>query len=46
MEGISGKYVVKNRWVRSSKQSYDEVQQAALWEVSVNLTGVGFKGAV
>ena len=46
MEGLSGKYVVKNRWVRSSKQSYDEVQQAALWEVSVNLTGVGFKGAV
>lgn len=43
MAGITGKYMVKKRSVRSSKCSYDEEQQAALWEASCYLTGVKFK---
>ena len=46
MEGLTGKYMVKKRSVRSSKRSYDEDQQAALWEASSNLTGVGFGATV
>ncbi len=40
MEGVSGKYLEKRRVVRSSKRSYDEVQAAALWELSASLTGL------
>lgn len=43
MEGLTGKYMVKKRSVRSSKRSYDEEQQAALWEASARLTGVRFE---
>ena len=40
MEGVSGKYLVKKRPVRSSKRSYDESLAADLWELSANLTGI------
>ncbi|MBT97732.1 MAG: short-chain dehydrogenase [Dehalococcoidia bacterium] len=43
MEGLSGKYMVKKRSVRSSKRSYDEDLQTALWKVSSKLTGVEFE---
>ena len=40
LEGVSGKYLVKKRIVRSSKRSYDESLAAELWEVSASLTGI------
>ena len=40
MEGVSGKYLVKNRPVRSSERSYDENLATALWELSASLTGI------
>jgi NAD(P)-dependent dehydrogenase (short-subunit alcohol dehydrogenase family) len=40
MEGISGKYLDKKQIVRSSARSFDEVQAAALWELSASLTGI------
>jgi len=40
MAGISGRYLEKRKIVRSSKQSYDEAQAAALWELSASLTGI------
>ena len=46
MEGLTGKYMVKKRSVRSSKRSYDEDQQAALWEASAYLTGVNYETPV
>ncbi len=40
MEGVSGKYLVRNQLVQSSKRSYDESMAAALWELSASLTGI------
>jgi len=40
MEGVSGKYLVRNQLVKSSKHSYDESMAAALWELSASLTGI------
>ena len=40
MEGVSGKYLVKEQPVRSSKRSYDESLAAGLWELSAKLTGI------
>ncbi len=40
MEGVSGKYLVKNQPVSSSKRSYDEPMATALWELSAGLTGI------
>jgi NAD(P)-dependent dehydrogenase (short-subunit alcohol dehydrogenase family) len=40
MAGVSGKYLEKRKIVPSSKRSYDEVQAAALWELSASLTGL------
>jgi hypothetical protein len=40
-EGISGRYFVGDRQERSSVESYDEARAAALWEVSLELTGGG-----
>ena len=40
MEGVSGKYLEKNRIICSSKLSYDQDQAAALWELSARLTGL------
>jgi len=37
--GISGKYFVKRKPVRSSKWSYDEVLKVNAWDLSLNLTG-------
>ena len=39
MEGVSGKYLIKEKIVPSSKRSYDEALAAELWELSANLTG-------
>ncbi|HIL32177.1 MAG TPA: SDR family oxidoreductase [Dehalococcoidia bacterium] len=46
MVGLTGKYMVKKRSVRSSKSSYDEEQAAALWELSALLTGVSLETLV
>jgi retinol dehydrogenase-12 len=46
MVGLTGKYMVKKRSVRSSKSSYDEEQAAALWELSARLTGVSLETLV
>ncbi|PKB72036.1 MAG: short-chain dehydrogenase [SAR202 cluster bacterium Io17-Chloro-G6] len=40
MEGVTGKYLVKNQPVPSSKRSYDEDLATVLWELSANLTGI------
>ena len=40
MEGVSGKYLVRNQLVKSSKRSYDESMATALWELSASLTGI------
>jgi NAD(P)-dependent dehydrogenase (short-subunit alcohol dehydrogenase family) len=40
VEGISGKYFVKQKAVESSKDSYDENLARRLWQVSAELTGI------
>ena len=40
MDGVSGKYLIKEQPVRSSKRSYDESLAAGLWELSAKLTGI------
>jgi NAD(P)-dependent dehydrogenase (short-subunit alcohol dehydrogenase family) len=40
LEGVSGRYFVKLRPVRSSPASYDEQAAQRLWEVSARLTGL------
>ena len=37
VEGVTGKYFVKNKATRSSKESYDEAVAKQLWEVSEQL---------
>jgi NAD(P)-dependent dehydrogenase (short-subunit alcohol dehydrogenase family) len=37
--GVTGKYFVKRKPVRSSKWSYDEVLKVNAWDLSLNLTG-------
>jgi len=41
VEGLSGKYFVDCRERRSSPASYDEAAARRLWDVSVQLTGIG-----
>lgn len=41
LEGISGKYYVAGRQIRSSTRSYDEQAARRLWEISAKLTGLG-----
>jgi NAD(P)-dependent dehydrogenase (short-subunit alcohol dehydrogenase family) len=38
VEGVTGKYFVKETAVRSSKESYDETVSKRLWEISMQLT--------
>lgn len=40
LEGVSGKYFVNKRAVRSSKASYDENAALRLWKESAQLTGL------
>jgi NAD(P)-dependent dehydrogenase (short-subunit alcohol dehydrogenase family) len=40
LEGVSGRYFVDRREVRSSEASYDREVRRRLWEVSERLTGV------
>jgi hypothetical protein len=40
IEGISGKYFVDRKPVRSSTASYDEDAAKRLWDVSLELTGL------
>lgn len=40
VEGISGKYFVNQKAVRSSKASYDQSAAARLWQVSEAMTGL------
>jgi NAD(P)-dependent dehydrogenase (short-subunit alcohol dehydrogenase family) len=40
VEGISGKYFVRQKAVESSKASYDENLASRLWRVSAELTGL------
>jgi NAD(P)-dependent dehydrogenase (short-subunit alcohol dehydrogenase family) len=41
VEGVSGKYFVNKREVRSSPQSYDATMSRALWHVSETMLGLG-----
>ena len=41
VEGVSGKYFVKQRAVESSKISYDQDLASRLWRQSTELTGLG-----
>lgn len=38
VEGISGKYFIKRKEARSSKESYDEAAQQRLWQMCAELT--------
>ena len=40
VEGISGKYFIDQKPVRSSAASYDEASAKRLWDVSLDLTGL------
>lgn len=40
VEGVSGKYFVRQKVVKSSKSSYDENLARRLWRVSAELTGL------
>lgn len=40
VEGVSGEYFVNEKYIRSSKESYDEEMQARLWDISLELTGL------
>ena len=40
VEGVTGKYFVKNVVVPSSEASYDEAAAGRLWELSARLTGI------
>ncbi len=40
VEGVSGKYFVRRKMVRSSRESYDEAASEQLWRVSAALTGL------
>ena len=40
LEGVSGKYFVKQKAVESSKISYDDSLASRLWKVSAELTGL------
>lgn len=40
VEGVSGKYFVHDRAVRSSKTSYDKTVASRLWQVSAEMTGL------
>jgi hypothetical protein len=39
VDGVTGEYFVKQRPVRSSKESYDTDVARRLWEISEGLTG-------
>ncbi len=41
VDGVSGKYFVKKKEKKSSKESYDESISQRLWQVSAGLTKVG-----
>ncbi len=41
VDGVSGKYFVKKKEKKSSKESYDESISQRLWQVSAELTKVG-----
>ena len=40
VEGVTGKYFVKEKAVQSSEASYDQVAAQRLWQVSEELTGL------
>ncbi|MBI3988380.1 MAG: SDR family oxidoreductase [candidate division NC10 bacterium] len=40
VEGLTGRYFVKNQAVPSSKESYDSTAAQRLWQVSAELTGL------
>jgi NAD(P)-dependent dehydrogenase (short-subunit alcohol dehydrogenase family) len=40
VEGISGKYFIRRKPVRSNRESYDQEVWKRLWEVSEELTGI------
>lgn len=41
VEGVTGKYFIKQKAVKSSPESYDTAIARRLWEVSARLTGIG-----
>jgi retinol dehydrogenase 12 len=41
VEGVSGKYFVKRKAIKSNDASYDEAAARRLWEASEEITGVG-----
>ena len=41
VEGVSGRYFVKEKPVVSSPQSRDQAAAERLWRLSVEMTGVG-----
>jgi hypothetical protein len=40
VEGVSGKYFVRQKPVESSRMSYDESMASRLWKRSAELTGL------
>jgi hypothetical protein len=40
VQGVTGKYFVKKRPVKSSKASYDQAVALRLWQLSEQLTGL------
>ena len=38
VEGVSGRYFIKRKEARSSKETYDEAAQQRLWQICVKLT--------
>jgi len=42
VEGVTGKYFINKEAVRSSEESYDTETAEKLWQVSEELSGVGF----
>jgi len=45
VEGVTGKYFIKQRPVASSPESYDTATARRLWEVSSHLVGLASQGA-
>lgn len=45
VEGVSGKYWDKCKAIASSSESYNEVDQKRLWDVSAQMTGLGVPAA-
>jgi len=41
VQGLTGQYYVKGKFMRSSDASYDQASSSRLWQISAELTGLG-----